>query len=92
MAALIGIASRMTRYCGLNRIDPHRLVGLNAWPTRSYTIRRCVLVTIGVTLLEEMCHCRYGLLPEPTCRSRTLSEGRARVIIGKVEKRCKVKN
>ena len=28
---------------------------LNVWPIGSDTIRRCVLVGIGVALLEEMC-------------------------------------
>jgi hypothetical protein len=37
----------------LNRFGPHRLMCLNAWPTRSGE-----LVRVGVALLEEMCH--YG--------------------------------
>ena len=33
---------------------PHRLMCLIAWPTGSGTIRRCVLVRMGVALLEEV--------------------------------------
>lgn len=35
---------------------------LNVWPIGSDTIRRCVLVRIGVSLLEEIYHCGGGLL------------------------------
>jgi hypothetical protein len=44
---------------GLNRNGSHRLMCLNAWPTGRDTIR-CVLVKIGVALLEDMCHCMVG--------------------------------
>lgn len=42
--------------CGsLNVIGPHKLIG-------SDTIRRCHLVGVGMALLEDVCHCRGGLL------------------------------
>lgn len=34
---------------------------LNAWPIGSSTIRRYCVVGVGVTLLEEMCHCGGGV-------------------------------
>ena len=34
----------------------HRLICLNDWPIESGTIRRCVLVGVGVAL-KKMCHC-----------------------------------
>ena len=37
----------------LNVTGPHNLIG-------SGTIRRYGFVGVGVTLLEEMCHCRVG--------------------------------
>jgi hypothetical protein len=42
---------------GLNRFGPHGFICLNAWPIGSGTIRRKVLVRVGVVLLEEVCHC-----------------------------------
>jgi hypothetical protein len=41
---------------GLNRFGPHRFMGLNACPIGSGTIRRCGLVSVGMALLEEVCH------------------------------------
>jgi hypothetical protein len=38
---------------GLNEDDPHRSIGRG-------TIRRCVLVGVGVVLLEEVCHWGVG--------------------------------
>ena len=46
---------------GLNRNGPNRLMCLTAWPIGSGTIRRCGLVGVGVTLLQEVCHCGGGL-------------------------------
>ena len=46
---------------GLSRFGPHRLMGLNAWSMRKGTIRRYVLVGVGVAFLEEVCHCGSGL-------------------------------
>ena len=40
-------------HCSLNVIGPHNLTG-------SGTIRRCSFVEVGVTLLEEVCHCKGG--------------------------------
>jgi hypothetical protein len=34
---------------------------LNAWPTGSGAIRKYGFVRVGVTLLEEVCHCGGGL-------------------------------
>jgi hypothetical protein len=51
---------------GLNGYGPHRFMCLNAWPTGSDTIKRCVRVRIGVTFLEETYQYRgsglWGLL------------------------------
>ena len=45
------IMIRIDTYCGsLNVIGSHNLIG-------SGTIRRCGFVGVGMTLLEEMCHC-----------------------------------
>ena len=50
------------QYCGgLNRNGLHKLMCLNVWPIGSGTIRRCSLVGVGMTLLEEVCHCGGGL-------------------------------
>lgn len=35
---------------------PQRLMCLNAWPTGSDTIRRCILAKISVAFWEEVCH------------------------------------
>ena len=35
--------------------------GLNVWPMGSGSTRRCDLVGIGMTLLEEVCQCSSGL-------------------------------
>jgi hypothetical protein len=48
-------------YGGLNRCGPHRLMCLNAWPIWSVTLRRCGLVGVDMTLLEEVHHCGGGL-------------------------------
>ena len=46
-----GIHTQALAHTGnLNVIDPHNLLG-------SDTIRRCGFVRVGMTLLEEMCHC-----------------------------------
>jgi hypothetical protein len=42
---------------GQNRNGLHRGLGLHACPIRNDTIRRSGLVRIGVTLMEEVCHC-----------------------------------
>ena len=41
---------------GLNRYGPQ-----NAWSIKSDMIRRHGLAGVGVTLLEEVCHCGGGL-------------------------------
>jgi hypothetical protein len=33
----------------------------NMFDPRSCTIRRCVLVGVGLALLEEVCHCGGGI-------------------------------
>jgi hypothetical protein len=45
---------------GVNRNSPIDS-RLNAWPIKNGTIKRCGFVKVGVTLLEEVCHCRSGL-------------------------------
>jgi hypothetical protein len=40
----------------LNMYGPHVHIHLNAWPIGSSTIRKCGLVEVGVTLLEEVCY------------------------------------
>ena len=48
----------MLIHCGgLNRLGPRRFMYLDAWPTGTDTIRRCVLVGIGVALMEEVLDC-----------------------------------
>ena len=44
----------------LNWFNPNRLMYSTAQPTGSGTIRRCVLVRIGVAQLEEMRQCGVG--------------------------------
>jgi hypothetical protein len=46
---------------GFNRFGPLRLMCLNTWPMGSDAIRRCVLVGIGVALLEDVHPCVDGL-------------------------------
>jgi hypothetical protein len=46
---------------GLNSLSHHRLMSLNTWPIGCGIIRRHGLVRVGVTLLEEVCHCGGGL-------------------------------
>lgn len=41
---------------GLTRNGPHGLTCKNAWPTGSATIRKFVLVGVGVAFLEEVYH------------------------------------
>jgi hypothetical protein len=43
-----------TENSGLNRYDPHRPMCLNTRSKRSGTIRRCGLVRVDVTSLEEI--------------------------------------
>ena len=46
---------RTVLFCGpLNKNDPHRLLYLNAWLLGSGSIRKCVLVGVGVALLKEV--------------------------------------
>jgi len=40
----------------LNKNDLHRLINLNACSSGSGITRRCGLVTVGVFLLEKVCH------------------------------------
>ena len=47
----------LTSYGGVNRFGPQRPMSVNAWPMGTSTIRRCVLVGVGVVLLEAVCHC-----------------------------------
>lgn len=54
-------------YNGLNRLGLLRLMCLNVWTMESHTIRRCVLVKIGVVLLEEALLC--GVDFEVLCSS-----------------------
>ena len=46
---------------GLNRFGVHGSRCLNAWLIGSDITKSCVLVGIGMTLLEEVCHCGGGL-------------------------------
>lgn len=50
-----------TGYGGLNRSGPNRFMCLTGWPTGSGTFRKCDLVGVDMTLLEEVCHVGAGL-------------------------------
>ena len=53
----------MLRSCsGLNRFGSHKLICLNVCPMENDTIRRYVLVRIGVALLEEIYYCGNGVI------------------------------
>jgi hypothetical protein len=52
---------KIGKWGGLNKFGHNWLMCHDAWPTGSDTIRRHVLVVIDVSLLEEVCHCGYGL-------------------------------
>jgi hypothetical protein len=43
------------------RIGPHRLICLNVWSPESGSIRRYVIVGVGVALLEKVCYYRWAL-------------------------------
>ena len=50
---------KVLRVCGgLKRNGPHVHMCLNAWAIGSVTVRRCCFVSVGVALMEEVCH--YG--------------------------------
>ena len=53
--SLWGLWERLPLCGGLNRHGFHR-PGFECWAIGNDTIRRCV-VGVGVTLLEEVCHC-----------------------------------
>lgn len=74
------VGARGVECGGLNRFGPHRLMCLNAWPTGSGTIRRCVLVGVGVSLALKFQMLQLGpvsfILPaacQSGCRTLTTS-------------------
>ena len=44
------------KLCDLDENGPHRVTCLNAWTKGNGSIRKCGLVEVGVTLLEEVCY------------------------------------